>query len=178
MDIGSRRRACARSPGRCAARERIRAIVGLVDPALPVWDLCCDLGQIGAAVMAQHPEAKVIFVDRAARTAERLGRSLSRRPDAAGRYCVVCADLMAVELPAGPVNFIVAGVSTNVICAFLARLRGRDGDRIICNTFQDAARFEARARSTGFLIEESLDVATRNGRQRLWRLEVAPSRDS
>ena len=160
---------------RPAGRERIRAIVELVDPALPVWDLCCDLGQIGIAVMAQHLDTHVVFVERAARTAERLEHRLCRRREAAGRYRVVCADMLEIELPAAPANFVVAGVSTPLICGFLGRLTGRGDDRIICNTFQDAARFEARARSAGFLVKESRAVATRSGRQRLWRLEAATS---
>jgi tRNA (adenine22-N1)-methyltransferase len=159
-------------PGRRRGTERVRAIIDLLNPALPVWDLCCDHGHIGCAALEQYPVTQVVFVDKAMRTVGRLERSLRRYSRLAGRYRMVCADVIQMELPAAPVNFVVAGVSSRVIGAFLSRLVSRRGDRIICNTFQNAARFEARSLAVGLAIDKSFDVATRSGIQRLWLLRT------
>jgi hypothetical protein len=156
------------SPSRRTAR--VRAIVGLLDRTLPVWDLCCDHARIGSAALDEYPEAHVVFVDRARLTVERLQTSLARSRRFRARYRLLCADVLRMELPATAANFVVAGVSTNVICSFLERLLHRSGDRIVCNTFQDAARFERRVLDLGFAIEARVDVATRRGRQRAWAL--------
>jgi hypothetical protein len=150
--------------------DRVRVIVGLLDRTLPVWDLCCDHGRIGSAALEAYPEAHAVFVDRARLTVERLDASLARSRQFSGRYRVLWADVLRMELPAPAANFVVAGVSTSVICAFLERLRDRSGDRIVCNTFQDASRFERRAPDLGFAIDARVDVATRSGRQRVWAL--------
>jgi tRNA (adenine22-N1)-methyltransferase len=141
-------------------------------PALPVWDLCCDHGHIGRAALEQYPVTHVVFVDKAVRTIGTLERSLGCYSRFAGRYRTLCADVIQMELPAAPVNFVVAGVSTNVICAFLSRMVNRRGDRIICNTFQNASRFEARALAVGLTIDKSSDVATKSGMQRVWLLRI------
>jgi hypothetical protein len=160
-------------PGRIrTGNERVRAIVDLLNPALPVWDLCCDRGRIGCAVLDRHPVPQVVFVDRAMLTVGALEQSLQRYSRFAGRYRIVCADVIQMELPPPPVNFVVAGVSTNVICAFLSRLVDRRGDRIIGNTFQNASRFERRALAVGVAIQTSVDVVTRSGTQRVWRLRT------
>jgi tRNA A22 N-methylase len=145
-------------------------IVGFLDRALPVWDLCCDHGRIGSAALEAYPEAHAVFVDRARLTVERLAGSLAHTRRFSGRYRLLLADVLRMELPAAAANFVVAGVSTNVICAFLDRLRARWGDRIVCNTFQDASRFELRVQGLGFAIDSCVDVATRSGRQRVWAL--------
>ena len=150
--------------------ERVREITGLLHPALPVWDLCCDHGQIGCAALAALTGTQVVFVDRARPTVERLERRLGHSQRFAGRYRVQCDDVLQMELPAAAVNFVVAGVSTNLICAFLSRLLDRRGDRIVCNTFQDASRFEERVLALGFTIDTSVDVTTPGGRQRIWVL--------
>ena len=151
-------------------------MVDLVDPALPVWDLCCDHGKIGYGVLTRHSATPVVFVDRAVATVDRLERALERNPSSAGRCQTLCADILQMELPGTPVNFVVAGVSSNVIVSFLGRLADRRGDRIICNTFQDATRLETRVLALGLRIDASVDVETPSGRlQRVWLISV-PSR--
>jgi tRNA A22 N-methylase len=156
------------SPSRRTAR--VRAIVGLLDRTLPIWDLCCDHARIGSAALDEYPDGYVVFVDRAWLTVERLEKTLACSRRFSARYRLLWADVLRMELPATAANFVVAGVSTNVICAFLERLLHRSGDRIVCNTFQDAARFERRAQALGFAIDARVEVATRRGRQRVWAL--------
>jgi hypothetical protein len=169
-------RADAPGAGGLRGSSRVRAIVDLLNPALPVWDLCCDHGFIGRAALEQYSDTRAVFVDRAAQTVRALAESLGRSSRLAGRYRLVCADALHMELPAAPVNFVIAGVSSIVICRFLEGVTGRRGDRIVCNTFQDPELFEARVRTLRLGIHTSLDVATRRGVQRLWRLETLSGR--
>ena len=151
--------------------ERLNTIVGLLNPALPVWDLCCDHGYIGSAAMHRHPSTHVTFVDDKKHTVDKLAGWLNRSSRVTRRYRVLCADVLMMELPAAAANFVIAGVSTEVIGAFLGRLAGRRGDYIICNTFQSPSRFEARVLALGLTVDTSADVATPSGRQqRVWRL--------
>lgn len=162
------------APGapRLRGSRRVRAIVNLLNPSLPVWDLCCDHGSIGRAALEQCSETRVVFVDRSAQTVRKLAEALGGSSGLAGRYRLVCADVLRMELPAAPVNFVIGGVSSLVICRFLEGVAGRRGDRLVCNTFQDPERFEARVRTLGLGIQTSLDVSTRRGVQRIWRLET------
>ena len=66
-----------------------------------------------------YPDTRVVFVDRATQTIRTLAESLGRSSGLAGRYRLVCADVLHMELPAAPVNFVIAGVSNVVIYRFL-----------------------------------------------------------
>ncbi len=157
-------------PARRRGTARVRAMVDLLRPGMTVWDLCCDRGHIGLAALEHDPAADAVFVDRAMRTVDTLERALARNARVAGRYRVICADVRQLELPAPPVNFVIAGVSTKLIAAFLQRVVSRSGDRVICNTFQDPSGFQARAVALGFVIEQSLEVDARSGSQGIWVL--------
>lgn len=151
----------------------MQAILSRVDAALPVWDLCCDGGLIGCVAMDREPTATVVFVDKRARIVEALEGLLARGPHYAGRHRVLCADILEMPLPAAPVNFIVAGVGTNLICAFLGRLHHRPGDRIVASTSQNPERFERLAAEAGFLAADREAVTSRTGRQTIWTMRRA-----
>ncbi|BCS32543.1 hypothetical protein TBR22_A17570 [Luteitalea sp. TBR-22] len=147
---------------------RIAAIVDLIDPALPVWDLCCDRGVIGCAVLDRFPEAAVIFVEKRPRIVEALRDAVANRSGRQGRYRVVCDDVRHMPLPDAPASFVVAGVGTNLICEFLARVAHRDGDRVVCSTSQSPDRFERLTGEAGWRVVARRDVASRTGRQTVW----------
>lgn len=153
---------------------RIRATLARIDPALPIWDLCCDAGVIGRTAMDDDPVATVVFVDKRPRIVESLEARLAREPRYAGRHRVLTADIRQLPLPPSPVNFIVAGVGTNLICAFLERLRERTHDRIIASTSQNPERFERLAAAAGFAVDARETVTSREGRQTIWTLRSAP----
>ena len=154
---------------------RVDAILRRVDPALPVWDLCCDRGQIGCVALDRDGDATVVFVDKRARILEPLVALVAAEPDYAARARILCADILDMALPDAPANFIVAGVGTNLICAFLDRLTGRSGDRLVCSTSQSPERFERLSAVSGFIALDREDVSSRHGRQTIWTLHRAPS---
>lgn len=149
---------------------RVRATLARLDAALPIWDLCCDAGIIGRTAMDDDPAAHVVFVDKRPRIVEALERRLASQPRYAGRHRVLTADIRQMLLPPSSVNFIVAGVGTNLICAFLARLRDRSGDRIVASTSQNAERFERHAAAVGFATADRAVVTSRDGSQTIWTL--------
>jgi hypothetical protein len=152
------------------AAPRIRATLARLDTALPIWDLCCDAGIIGRTAMDDDPAASIVFVDKRPHIVEALEARLAREPRYAGRHRVLIADIRQMPLPPSPVNLIVAGVGTNLICAFLARLRDRHGDRIVASTSQNPERFERLAAEAGFLAGGPETVTSREGRQTIWTL--------
>lgn len=119
--------------------------------------------------MDRDPAVQVVFVDKRPRIVEALRPLLERRPRYAGRYRLVCADILAMDLPPAPANFIVAGVGTNLIWAFAARLARRD-DRVVCSTSQSPDRFEALAAGSAFEAVDRLEVRSRTGSQTIWTL--------
>lgn len=149
---------------------RVDAILDRVDAALPLWDLCCDRGQIGCVAMDRHRRASVVFVDKRPRILEPLVALIAGTPAYTGRARIVCDDILDMALPAAPVNFVVAGVGTNLICAFLERLTGRVTDRLVCSTSQSPERFERLAAARGFVAADRADLASRHGRQTIWTL--------
>lgn len=159
-------------PGRRRS-ARVQSILARLDATLPVWDLCCDGGVIGCAAMDLDPAATVVFVDKRPRILAALEALLARGPQYAGRQRVVCADILEMPLPPTPVNFIVAGVGTNLICAFLTRMHDRTGDRIVASTSQNADRFERLAATAGFVAADRELVTSRTGRQTVWTLRRA-----
>src|SRR3712207_711799 len=103
--------------------SRVKAILEMVDRRLPLWDLCCATGQIGCVALERLPDLRVVFVEKRPHLVEALRQEVAREPHYAGRHDVICADVLAVGLPATAVNFVMAGVGTNLIAAFLARTR-------------------------------------------------------
>jgi tRNA A22 N-methylase len=152
---------------------RVDAILACVAPGLPVWDLCCDGGQIGCVAMDRDPLVPVVFVDKRPRILGALERLVARGPHYAGRYRIVSADVLWMDLPPVAVNFIIAGVGTDLICAFLDRLVSRRGDRIVCSTSQCPDRFEALAEAHGFMVDSRQGVVSRHGSQTIWTLRRA-----
>lgn len=150
---------------------RVDAILARVEPTLPVWDLCCDGGVIGCVAMDRDPSATVVFVDKRPRILDALGALLARGPHYAGRHTIACADILDMPLPPAPVNFIVAGVGTNLICAFLQRVASRTGDRIVASTSQNPERLARLAADAGFLATAREDVTSRTGRQTIWTMQ-------
>jgi tRNA A22 N-methylase len=149
---------------------RVDALLGRVQPRLPIWDLCCDGGQIGCVAMDRDPTASVVFVDRRPGIVEALTPQVARWPRYAGRYRILCADVLRMTLPPTPVNFIIAGVGTNLVWAFADRLVDRVGDVVICATSQCPERFEALGAGRDFVVRDRLEVRSRYGRQTMWTL--------
>lgn len=152
-------------------RTRLDTIVDLIDPALPVWDLCCDRGVIGCAVLDRVPTASVVFVEKRPRIVDALVDTVASRSGRAGRYRIVADDVLRMPLPPEPASLVIAGVGTNLICAFLARLTDRRGDRIVCSTSQSPERFERLAQEAGWTVVSRHEVSSRTGRQTVWRME-------
>lgn len=162
-----------RMPGAASASRvapRVRATLARLDAALAIWDLCCDAGILGRTAMDDDPAASVVFVDKRPRIAETLEARLAREPRYARRSRVLVADIRQMPLPPSAVNFIVAGVGTNLICAFLGRLRDRHGDRIVASTSQNPERLERLAAVIGFVAEQREVVTSRDGSQAIWTL--------
>jgi tRNA A22 N-methylase len=151
--------------------SRIDTILDLIDPTLPVWDLCCDRGVIGCAVLDGWPTTHVTFVEKRPAIVAALHAFVARRPERAGRYDVREEDVLRTVLPGAPASFVIAGVGTNLICAFLARLEGRRGDRVVCSTSQSPERFERLTNEGGWRVCERRDVSSRTGRQTVWVME-------
>lgn len=149
-------------------RTRIDTILDLLDPALPVWDLCCDRGVIGCAVLDRWPEAAVTFVEKRPAIVAALVGFVAQRSDRGGRYEVRGEDVLRMALPAHPASFVIAGVGTNLMCAVLARLAGREGDCVVCSTSQSPERFERLAGEAGWHVRARRDVSSRTGRQTVW----------
>ena len=157
--------------------NRIDAILDLLDPALPVWDLCCDRGAIGCAVLDRLPGAIVVFVEKRPLIVEALRNAVGNRLGRDGRYRIVADDVLRMALPEGPANLVIAGVGTNLICAFLARLVERRGDRIVCSTSQSPERFERLTAESGWTVVSRRDVSSRTGRQTVWWMEQRARKD-
>lgn len=157
------------SSGRRVA-PRVRATLARIDGALPIWDLCCDAGIIGRTAMDDDSAASVVFVEKRHGIAETLEARLAREPRYDGRHRVVLADIRQMLLPPSPVNFIIAGVGTNLICAFLQRLEPGRADRIVASTSQNPDRFERLAAGVGFAAEQREVVTSRDGSQTIWTL--------
>jgi tRNA A22 N-methylase len=151
--------------------SRIDTILDLIDPTLPVWDLCCDRGVIGCAVLDRWPAAHVTFVEKRPAIVEALAAFVARRTERDGRFDVRGEDALRIVLPDAPASFVIAGVGTNLICAFLARLEGRRGDRVVCSTSQSPERFERLTNEGGWRVCERRDVSSRTGRQTVWVME-------
>ena len=147
---------------------RVDALLARVAPGLPIWDLCCDSGQIGIVALERDPSCRVVFVDKRADLMLALARDLARRPRCAYRYELVRADIRTMDLPNEAATFIIAGVGTNLICAFLDRLSARMGDGVICSTSQDPARFERLVAARGYMATDRLDLTSPQGRQTVW----------
>jgi hypothetical protein len=158
---------------------RVDALLDGLDPTRPLWDLCCDGGQIGCVAMDRHPGATVVFVDKRPRLVAELASRLERTPRYHGRYRIERADILRLTLPSAPATVVLAGVGTNLILAFLARLEGRRGDRLVCSTSQCPDRFETLASAQGLVVLGRVQVRSRHGQQTIWRLawhDEAPAR--
>ena len=155
---------------------RVDAILARVRPGLPIWDLCCDGGQIGSVALDRDPAATVVFVDVRPAIVRALESLLARFPHYTGRYRVVCADILRMDLPTAPAAFVVAGVGTDLTWAFVQRLAGRQGDCIVASTSQCPTRFEETGRRSGCAVEGRQHVSSRHGRQTIWSLTVGPPR--
>ncbi len=149
---------------------RVEAILARVQPGLPIWDLCCDGGQIGCVAMDRDPAASVVFVDKRPGIVRALTPLVARWPPYAGRYRILCADVLRMDLPPGPVNFVIAGVGTNLVWAFADRLTDRVGDLVICSTSQSPERFEALGQERDFAVGDRQEVRSRHGSQTIWTL--------
>jgi hypothetical protein len=114
--------------------------------------------------------ASVVFVDRRPNIAEALAPLVARWSRYVGRYRILCVDVLRMDLPPTPVNFIIAGVGTNLVWAFADRLVHRVGDIVICSTSQCPERFETLGQGRGFVVRDRLEVRSRSGRQTMWTL--------
>ena len=152
---------------------RISTLTELIDEALPLWDLCSDHGQIGLFALESGKVSDVTFVDIRQHLIVQLSAKIEEMADEKYKTNFICDDILKMQLPLFPVNFVIAGVGTNLIMQFLSRLFGRKGDRIICNTHQSPDIFEKKLKLLGIQEFQKIALSAEKPKtQTIWAFQL------
>ena len=119
--------------------KRLRSLLDRVDCSYEhVWDCCCDHGYLGQAILAQHPDSQVHFLDVVESITAKLEKNLVASDFSNERWQVHCEDLQRFELPrtSTPQLLIIAGVggdlTLDMIRALLKNNPDQAFDLLIC----------------------------------------------
>lgn len=163
-------------PGKKLVRNvgvRISTLVELIDEELPLWDLCSDHGQIGLFALESGKVSDVTFVDIREHLIAQLAAKIEELADGKYKISLITDDILKMKLPLSPVNFVIAGVGTNLIMEFLSRLRERKGDRVICNTHQSPEIFEKKLKFLGIQEFQKLSLRVEKPKtQTIWTFQL------
>lgn len=86
-----------------------------------VWDLCCDHGRLGMAILETGKAPEVVFVDQIPEITQEVEAQLQRY--GAEGYRVLCQDACTLELPSqGRHLLVLAGVGDEVSLNIMAGL--------------------------------------------------------
>ena len=151
---------------------RFRGLIDQLNPDLATWDLCCDHGIVGLLALCYKKTPRVVFVDRQRHLMDRLEIELDNLALQKTHYEVRCADINLMQIGSKPVNYIIAGVGTNLILQFLSRVQIGQGHRVICNTHQNPDRFERLVRDSGLIWEQKTQVVEKKVMQSIWVFQL------
>lgn len=111
--------------------KRLQQLQSMVtEPYDHIWDCCCDHGLLGAALLRQHPNAFVHFVDVVPALIESLTERLTQHFADTPRWQALCMDAGALPLDThkGRHLIIIAGVGGDLMMAMIARLQDTHPD--------------------------------------------------
>lgn len=152
---------------------RISSLISLLDETLPLWDLCSDHGQIGMLALETSKVSAVTFVEIRGHILSQLSANIENHALQRHSITLLHSDILLMPLPAHPVNFVIAGVGTNLIIDFLSRLKKRKGDRIICNTHQNPDLFDMKLHSLGFVASQKIVLTVEKPKtQTIWAIQL------
>ena len=100
---------------------RLEKVVSLIEPGLPVWDLCCDHGYVGTRALENNLSPEVHFVDAVPEIVGALEKKLSDFGEFLGAPRVEFHKLKAEDLSWENIsgNLIITGVGVDTIIAIL-----------------------------------------------------------
>lgn len=109
--------------------KRLNALFDAVPPGYDsVWDLCCDHGRLGMAILETARAPAVIFVDQIQGITRELEERLHRY--GAEDYQVVCQDASTLKLPKqGRHLLVLAGVGDEVTLNIMAGLLAQGANK-------------------------------------------------
>lgn len=136
---------------------RLQALLQAIPPGFAcLWDLCCDHGQLGSAVLSQKLCRQVIFVDQLPGAMQQLALELAAQfnPD---QYQVICQDACQLtQTSTEPELMVLAGVGDITSLAILDALKAPNRHWLISpanNHFALRAELQQRALA---LVNEGL----------------------
>lgn len=145
--------------------KRLKQLQSLVtEPYDHIWDCCCDHGLLGAALLRQHPESHIHFVDVVPALIDALNERLSQHfADRTHRWQTLCMDAGALPLNDYPGKHLVviAGVGGDLMMDMVARLQDanpeKELDFLLCPVHHQYA-LRTLLISRGFKLKEEVLV--------------------
>jgi len=150
---------------------RVELILSLLDPKLKTFDLCSDLGLIGIEALLQGKVEHVTFVEIKPHLIEETKKWVSKH-NLTARASFANADILKHSFPEETSNFVIAGVGTNLIVAFLKQMKPRKGDLVICHTHQNITRFEHKLSEMSLVPFRVQDFEIKGRVERIWAFRL------
>lgn len=144
---------------------RLNSILERCEPGLPLWDLCCDHGQLGLAALASGHFPEVIFNDSVKRLLEPIQLQLVGH--AGCRFVCSLAEDISEPLTG---NVVLAGIGGEKIFRILSAHAGCQSllaRKIIACPEKDA-EWMAQQKIPGFVITEHLTIPHNHGVRQIY----------
>jgi len=158
-------------PMRKKTSARVERILSLLDPKLRAFDLCSDLGLIGTEALLQNKVQHVTFVEIKPHLIEDTKERIANL-SVMERASFIQADVLQYSFPEEASNFVIAGVGTNLIVAFLMQMKPRKGDLVICHTHQNITRLEHKLSEMSLVPFRVQDFAIKGRVERIWAFRL------
>ena len=152
--------------------KRMMTIASLANDDIPTYDLCCDHGLIGIAVMELKKSRELHLIDRVPQIIQTLEANILKY--AQGKPIIArCLDANQIKVPSTRANIIIAGVGAKKITSILRSIYpgGIMPHKLILNPCASSKSLEKYLENLGWKIT-SHQVTERGVQHRILECEA------
>lgn len=147
---------------------RLEAILSLVHGDRPLFDLCCDHGQIGLRALERWSLPHLILVDQSAAVMDVLSKRIAQRGESLqSRITLLRQPAETLHLPEEACDIVIAGVGSSSCISIIEGLfeSGIKGHRLILACQQKTQDLRLYLQRRQFMLVDEM-VVLENGRFR------------